>query len=276
MATIVAPRRLGQLQRGEHAWVVGARVLADHDDEVRVVRRPPARRFPCRRRASAPAPRRSTRGTCSSSRAGCWCRAGARAAGRGTPPRCSCGRRCRRRHGRGRRARTGRRPPRRTHRPSRWAVVVAPRRTVHGWVSRPCWPSQWSVWAASSTTECVAKNSGPTRRTVASSATAFAPFSQNSRCDAWCGSGQAQPGQSKPSGWFTFRSVAAARRTPSWSRACCTDAHTPGRPAATVFGRPTRRVGSFAPRRLAPVGSRQPILDVVIVAMLPTAPPGRS
>ena len=33
------------------------------------------------------------------------------------------------------------------------------------------------------------------------------------------GSGQAQPGQSKPSAWLTARSVAMLRRTPIWRRA---------------------------------------------------------
>jgi hypothetical protein len=52
---------------------------------------------------------------------------------------------------------------------------------------------------ASSVTVCWAKNSRVTRRAVASAATALAPFSQNSKVDAWLRSGQAQPGQSKPS-----------------------------------------------------------------------------
>ncbi|MCO4695003.1 hypothetical protein LRR80_01051 [Streptomyces sp. RO-S4] len=58
------------------------------------------------------------------------------------------------------------------------------------------------------------KNSGVTRRSVASSATAFAPFSQNSALCRCSGSGQAQPGQSKPSFWFTLSSVSAVRLTP--------------------------------------------------------------
>ena len=48
---------------------------------------------------------------------------------------------------------------------------------------------------------CAAKNSGVARAVVASSATALAPFSQNSaacRCPS-SGSGQAQLMQSKPS-----------------------------------------------------------------------------
>lgn len=39
--------------------------------------------------------------------------------------------------------------------------------------------------------------------------TALPPFSQNSKDDVCFGSGQAQPGQSKPSGWFMRLSVAA-------------------------------------------------------------------
>ena len=68
--------------------------------------------------------RRSTRGTCSSSRAGCSCRTAGRTAGRGTPPRCSCGRTCRRPPARASwpaaRRRCGRRPrPRRSARSGR-------------------------------------------------------------------------------------------------------------------------------------------------------------
>ena len=48
---------------------------------------------------------------------------------------------------------------------------------------------------------CRAKNSGVARTVVASSATALAPFSQNSAVCRWptSGSGQAQLMQSKPS-----------------------------------------------------------------------------
>jgi len=54
-----------------------------------------------------------------------------------------------------------------------------------------------------------ANTSGESRAVVASSASAFAPFSQNSmrgRCAA-AGSGHAQPGQSKPFGWFIASSA---------------------------------------------------------------------
>ncbi|MCY1230319.1 hypothetical protein D9M72_427280 [compost metagenome] len=46
-----------------------------------------------------------------------------------------------------------------------------------------------------------------TRRLVASAATALTPFSQNSKVDACWRSGQAQPGQSKPSAWFCLNSI---------------------------------------------------------------------
>ena len=51
--------------------------------------------------------------------------------------------------------------------------------------------------------------SGVARRAVASAATALAPFSQNSNVERWSRSGQAQPGQSKPSGWLACSSVLA-------------------------------------------------------------------
>ena len=54
---------------------------------------------------------------------------------------------------------------------------------------------------------CSSKNAGVTRLLVASAATALTPFSQNSKVDACSRSGHAQPGQSKPSGWFCLNSV---------------------------------------------------------------------
>ena len=54
-------------------------------------------------------------------------------------------------------------------------------------------------------------------REVASNATACAPFSQNSKVDVCSRSGQAQPGQSKPSGWFAESRVFA----PSTGMSCC-------------------------------------------------------
>ncbi len=63
---------------------------------------------------------------------------------------------------------------------------------------------------------CAAKNSGVARSFVASSATAFAPFSQNSAVCRWpgSGSGHAQLMQSNPSAWFSCTSVLAVRTGP--------------------------------------------------------------
>src|SRR5882757_9541788 len=75
-----------------------------------------------------------------------------------------------------------------------------------GCVRRPWSSSQWSLFSHSSLTVYLAKNSGVTRLLVASQDTALAPFSQNSKEEVCLGSGQAQPGQSKPSGWFCLSS----------------------------------------------------------------------
>src|ERR1700675_394694 len=48
-------------------------------------------------------------------------------------------------------------------------------------------------------------NSGVVRLSVASHETALAPFSQNSNDEVCFGSGQAQPRQSNPCGWFILR-----------------------------------------------------------------------
>ena len=45
----------------------------------------------------------------------------------------------------------------------RRVVACRPGRSTIGWVSRPCWASQYSGLSASSATECRAKNSGVTR-----------------------------------------------------------------------------------------------------------------
>ncbi|WP_234711263.1 hypothetical protein [Sinorhizobium medicae] len=42
---------------------------------------------------------------------------------------------------------------------------------------------------------------------------ASAPFSQNSKDELCFGSGQAQPGQSNPSGWFAFGGLLNVART---------------------------------------------------------------
>ena len=85
-----------------------------------------------------------------------------------------------------------------------------------GSLSLPWLPSQYSVFPASSAMECLAQNSAPTVRRVFSSATAFAPFSQNSAVLRFLSdSGQAQPGQSNPPRWFSRSSDWAVRGTPA-------------------------------------------------------------
>ena len=84
-----------------------------------------------------------------------------------------------------------------------------------------------------------AKNSGVTRSCVASSATAFAPFSQNSaieRCVS--GSGHAQPGQSKPLNWLSANNACPPRIGPASPSTCSNAFTTAGMPAATSFGLP--------------------------------------
>ncbi len=60
------------------------------------------------------------------------------------------------------------------------SYLSAPAARTIGSVSLPCCPSQYSLWVSRSANVHSAKNSRPTRRSVASSATALAPFSQNS------------------------------------------------------------------------------------------------
>ena len=74
MLTIWRRARLGLLQRGQHARVVRARVLADDEDGVGVLEVVERDRALADADRLVKARRRSTRGTCSSSRAGCWCR----------------------------------------------------------------------------------------------------------------------------------------------------------------------------------------------------------
>src|SRR3954452_15183423 len=96
---------------------------------------------------------------------------------------------------------------------------------------------------------CSAKNARSTRRRVASSATAFAPFSQNSAVWVWPGSGQAHPGQSKPVGWLTRSSVSAVRRTPICSWDVFMAFRTAGTPAAWSCRCPTSRLSSVGSSR---------------------------
>ena len=81
---------------------------------------------------------------------------------------------------------------------------------------------------------CSAKNSRVTRSVVASSATALAPFSQNSAVcrSPGAGSGQAQDMQSNPSVWLRWRSVRIVRRTPIWRTARFSATATAFAPAA--------------------------------------------
>ncbi len=83
-----------------------------------------------------------------------------------------------------------------------------------------------------------AKKSGVARSLVASSATALAPFSQNSAVCRFSGSGSghAQLMQSKPSAWLSLSSVLAVFLTPIWDTARCIDTPTPVTPAAGVLG----------------------------------------
>src|SRR3546814_14925112 len=103
-----------------------------------------------------------------------------------------------------------------------------------------------------SATDCAAKRPAPTRLVLASSATAFTPFSQNSMWLRPGDSGQAQPGQSKPSGWLTFSRLVRLRRRPISRRAWRVDASPAGRPPAELSGGPTS-VGRSGP----PLGGRR-------------------
>ena len=95
---------------------------------------------------------------------------------------------------------------------------------------------------------CAAKNSGSARRVVASSATALAPFSQNSavcRCPT-SGSGQAQLMQSKPSAWLSRSSVRALRTGPIRSTLRLRATATPVTPAAASLASCTRSSAASA------------------------------
>src|SRR5215212_4559665 len=133
-----------------------------------------------------------------------------------------------------------------------------------GCVRRPCLPSQKSDFSESSATPHSLKNSGVTLLVVASSATAFAPFSQNSACErSPSGSGQAQPGQSKPSFWLTFRSVRVPRTRPISRAACFIEDHTAASPPevsdAPSNSPPVNSSGGCARTRetVAPASSRR-------------------
>jgi hypothetical protein len=105
--------------------------------------------------------------------------------------------------------------------------------------------------------ECLVKKSGLTRRRVASSATAFAPFSQNSAALRFSCSGQAQPMQSNPSIWLTAISVWTLRRGPICSSEIFRALATAGMPTALVLGLLTVSLDSsiFSRGALEAIGS---------------------
>ncbi|SVE52576.1 uncharacterized protein METZ01_LOCUS505430, partial [marine metagenome] len=71
---------------------------------------------------------------------------------------------------------------------------------------------------------------------VDSSATAFAPFSQNSAIDLCpSGSGHAQPGQSNPLNLFSLLNLVMLPITPICLKPCFAVEITAGIPAATVL-----------------------------------------
>ena len=197
--------------------------------------------------------RRSTRGTCSSSRAGCSCRTAARRAGRGTPPRCWSGPTCRRWPRRGWRARAARRRSARRRRPRRSARSASrPRARTIG-CGEPALGVEPVVGLRAQVGDASARRrtSGVDRaRVVASSATAFAPFSQNSACcGRRSGSGQAQLWQSKPSTWFTRRRVRNERTGPISARACRRRRRPPPAPRRRALARAHPQVGLVGTRR---------------------------
>ena len=69
-------------------------------------------------------------------------------------------------------------------------------------------------------------------KAVASQDTAFAPFSQNSNDEVCFGSGQAQPGQSNPCGWFMLRRPRVSFTTAIWLRRASATAFRAPQPAA--------------------------------------------
>jgi hypothetical protein len=97
-------------------------------------------------------------------------------------------------------------------------------------------PIQKSDWRSMSATDHWAKKAASARNLVASSATALAPFSQNSAWWRLAGSGQAQPMQSKPSSWLMWRRVRAVRSGPISLMPCRSADTTAGTPAACSDG----------------------------------------
>ena len=101
-----------------------------------------------------------------------------------------------------------------------------------GSVRRPWASRNSSLCSASHATLCAAKKSAVTRFVVASLATAFTPFSQNSKVECGLRSGQAQPGQSKPVGWLVRSRVPGPRSTASCWRSACQEDFSASQPPA--------------------------------------------
>src|ERR1700744_2805191 len=120
---------------------------------------------------------------------------------------------------------------------------VAPFGRYTGKAIRPFLPSSMSDNAARSFTEFFAKKSAVSFFFVASSASAFAPFSQYAAIGdrSPSSSGHAQLEQSKPPFWFIFARPFRPRTTPASAKTSLIAAITPGRPAAQVFGSVTFR-----------------------------------
>nr|AIE92251.1 hypothetical protein [uncultured marine group II/III euryarchaeote AD1000_20_C05] len=104
-------------------------------------------------------------------------------------------------------------------------------------MSLPCELSHLSDLLDRLDTDQRDQNSGPARSLVPSSATALAPFSQNSKAVRWSsGSGHAHPGQSKPSKRFTLDRLETDFSAPILLRPCDMVENTAGIPAATRLG----------------------------------------
>ena len=112
---------------------------------------------------------------------------------------------------------------------------------INGLESLPCAFNQTSDFLARDNTLFSFQKWSCITLLVASSAMAFAPFSQYSNGDGSDGSGHAQPGQSNPVCWFARLSVMAESIGPMFAIPCFQAETTAGSPAATSFTGP--RVG---------------------------------
>ncbi|MNI37649.1 hypothetical protein D3C87_1053470 [compost metagenome] len=117
-----------------------------------------------------------------------------------------------------------------------------------GEVSRPFFPISQSVNPARSTTEFSAKNASVTFFEVASSASAFTPFSQYSPIGerSSSGSGHAQLGQSKPPFWFMLNKARVPRNGIPSSIRSPKAANTPGMPAAQFLAGVYFKLSNFS------------------------------